>query len=182
MINSDIVIEKEIGRIESLKHVEWLLAFLFFYFGFINKQLQLEEFVFFLLGTQLPDILEGLLFKFNIHPLKRRKVTHTFILPLLVLVICTLTSINYMIVLGCVGHLIIDLLSGGDPIYLFSPINNKYNILIINKEKRLNFGNYVYKNLGSYWEEQTNADLAWFWVMQLFGSSLCVLAFVFYLL
>ena len=151
----------------------------------IKQNITIGDFLFFIVGAQFPDILEVILFNIAIKPDIRRLITHSFLFPIIHAVILLLFFPHdvafYTFTLAFFGHLILDLFAGGDSVYFFSPIL-KYRIIIINKEKRLKIGNYVYQKLGYLWENGTNDDLAWFWVLQFFGSVFVVFAFCIYLI
>ena len=176
----EIDVENEIGRIESVKHVEWLLIIFFLYFAFNREQIKIIDFLFYITGAQFPDILEFILFKLNVNPEKRRIFTHNILIPI-IFVLLTIHAIPFIFFffLSYFGHLFIDLFSGGDPIY-FLMVKGQ----IINKEKRLNVGTIVFNKIGYLWEDsgQNPTDLSWFWILQFFGSVFGAIAFCIYLI
>ena len=178
--------ENEIGRVEAIKHTEWLLIGFFLFYAVIRKQINIIEFLFFITGTQFPDILEAILFKLDFRPEGRRLYTHSFLFPILLAILFFIyfqhDTAYYLFTVAYFGHLTLDMFAGGDPVYFFSPIFPKFKLIIINKEKRLKIGDYVYKKLGYLWENGTNGDLAWFWILQFFGSILGAVSFCIYLL
>ena len=177
--------ENEIGRIEAIKHIEWLLIGFFLFYALIRQQVSIISFFFFIFGAQFPDILEAILFKFDIKPDLRRLFTHSFLFPIILAIIFIFylqqDSAYYLFTVAYFGHLTLDLFAGGDPVYFFSPLL-KFKLVIINKEKRLKIGDYVYQKLGYLWENGTNGDLAWFWILQFFGSILAAVSFCVYLI
>ncbi len=184
--NSNRKPENEIGRIEAIKHIEWLLIGLFLFHALIKRPISILDFIFFIFGAQFPDILEAILFKFDVKPSLRRLFTHTFLFPILLAFLFFIYFKNdvayYLFTVAYFGHLILDLFAGGDPVYFLSPITSKLKLIIINKEKRLKIGNVVYQKLGYLWENGTNGDLAWFWILQFFGSVIAGVSFCIYLL
>lgn len=175
--------EHEIGRIESIKHIEWLLIGFFLYFAILRQKIEFFEFFTFVIGAQIPDILEGILFKRNIKAEKRRLITHTVLFPVLILILSVnINSYIFYFSLAYLGHLTLDLFAGGDPVFLFGPFTNKFNLLFVKKEKRLEIGDFVYKKVGYLWADSTNGDLAWFWILQFFGSILGAISFCIYLI
>lgn len=178
--------DNEIGRIEAIKHIEWLLIGFFLFQALIEKKIFIFEFICFIIGAQTPDILEGILFKLNFKPETRRFYTHSFLFPIILFIVFelfyTLDTAFFLFILAYFGHLTLDIFAGGDPVYIFSPIFPQVKLLVINKEKRLKIGDYVYDKLGYLWENGTNGDLAWFWILQFFGSIFVAIAFCVYLL
>lgn len=178
--------ENEIGRIEAIKHIEWLLIGFFLFHAVIRQEVNLLNFVFFLVGAQFPDILEAIFFKLDIRPDLRRLFTHSFLFPILLAVLFFIYFQNdtayYLFTVAYFGHLTLDIFAGGDPVYVLAPIIPQIKIIIINKEKRLQIGDYVYQKLGYLWENGTNGDLAWFWILQFFASILAALSFAIYLI
>lgn len=178
--------ENEIGRIEAIKHIEWLLIGFFLIHATIKRPVSILDFVFFIFGAQFPDIMEAILFKLDLKPDLRRRYTHSFLFPILLAILFFLYFKHdvayFLFTVSYFGHLTLDLFAGGDPVYLFSPILPNLKLVIINKEKRLNFGDVVYQKLGYFWENGTNGDLAWFWILQLFGSVLAAISFCVYLI
>lgn len=178
--------ENEIGRVEAIKHTEWLLIGFFLFYAVIRKQINIIDFLFFITGTQFPDILEAILFKLDFRPESRRLYTHSFLFPIFLLIVFFLflrqDTAYYLFMIAYFGHLTLDLFAGGDPVYFLSPILPQFKLVIINKEKRLKIGDYVYQKLGYLWENGTNGDLAWFWILQFFASILAAISFCIYLL
>ena len=178
--------ENEIGRVEAIKHTEWLLIGFFLFYALIKKQIDIIDFIFFIVGTQFPDILEAILFKLDFRPESRRLYTHSFLFPIFLLVLFFLfwqqDTAYYLFMIAYFGHLTLDLFAGGDPVYFFSPILPQFKLVIVNKEKRLKIGDYVYQKLGYLWENGTNGDLAWFWILQFFASILAAVSFCIYLI
>ena len=182
MVEASIPNGNEIGRIESVKHVEWLLVPFFIFFALSKQIISIEIFIIYLVGAQFPDILEGIFFKSNIEPEKRRLVSHTFLFPVILIILSySYNPLLYYFSLSYFGHIIIDLFSGGDPVYLIGPFSSKIGGNIIHKENRLSIGEFVYNKVGYLWEENTNSDLAWFWILQFFGSVFGAIAFCIYL-
>ncbi|MFX1532682.1 MAG: metal-dependent hydrolase [Promethearchaeota archaeon] len=174
--------------------------------------LSLPAFVGVLIGSQIPDLLDIVLKPFKISSKTRRKLFHSFFLPTVLMIVAILLYIpsiqNYIIglltetfilqflifsalsellafiAIGTFLHLVVDLFAGGDPVYLLGPISEKGAWTIITKEKRLKIGQRVEKSLGDYVLASSNTedDIAWFWLMQLGGTSIVILSFVAYLL
>ena len=186
MTNNNRKPENEIGRIEAIKHIEWLLVGFFLFYAVTRQRIELIDFLFFITGAQFPDILEAILFKFDVRPDLRRLFTHSFLFPILLSIIFILyfpqDTAYYLFMVAYFGHLTLDLFAGGDPVYILSPIVPQLKVVIINKEKRLKIGDYVYQKLGYLWENGTNGDLAWFWILQFFASILAAFSFSIYLL
>ena len=168
MLNNNRKPENEIGRIEAIKHIEWLFIGFFLFHALIRQRVDLINLLFFVIGAQFPDILEAILFKLDVKPELRRLFTHTFLFPILLAILFLLYFEHdvayYLFTIAYFGHLTLDLFAGGDPVYLFSPVIPQIKFVIINKQKRLQIGDFVYQKLGYLWENGTNGDLAWFWI------------------
>ncbi|MFX0064342.1 MAG: metal-dependent hydrolase [Candidatus Hermodarchaeota archaeon] len=215
---------------EPVKHTEWALGIVFFSYAFINLgifldkililglllehtpfYLSLPAFVGVLIGSQIPDLLDIVIRPFQISSQTRRKLFHSFLLPIVLMILAVLiytpsiqnyiiellTGTNLQILIfsalsellafiaiGTFLHLVVDLFAGGDPVYLLGPILEKGAWTIITKEKRLKIGQKVEKSLGDYVlaSPNTEDDIAWFWLMQLGGTSIVILSFVAYLI
>ncbi|MFX1252758.1 MAG: metal-dependent hydrolase [Promethearchaeota archaeon] len=173
--------------------------------------LSLPAFIGVLIGSQIPDLFDIVLRPFQISSKNRRKISHSFLLVIVLVILSVLfytpTIQNYIIrlltgifilqilifsvlsellafiAIGTVLHLVVDLFAGGEPIYLMGPILEKGAWTIITKEKRLKIGQRVEKLLGDYVLASSNTedDIAWFWLMQLGGTSIVILSFIVYL-
>jgi hypothetical protein len=174
----------EAGRIEAIKHTEWLLIVFFLFHALFEHQFFIEELVLYCLGTQFPDILESFAFRVIPEPELRRSLTHSPFIAVGVLIIGYTFSLPlyWVFSIGCLGHLFLDIFAGGDPIYLFGPFSSFCSILVVDRDTRLRFGKIVYEKVGYLWPDQTNEDLGWFWVLQFFGSVLAGTAFCVYLI
>ncbi len=164
---------------EPIKHSEWIFGVFLLYFAFNPTQLSLINVIQILIGTQLPDLFDLVLEKL-LRTRHRRIISHQFLLwGILFLFSLYFSPILLYFFLATVLHLIVDLFSGCEPLYIgFQPV------IIIKIHMRKNFGSYVERWGRKYIatnDTPTNADLAWFWVMQLSGTLLFCISFIIYL-
>lgn len=158
-----------------------------------------------IIGSQFPDILENILKTRSLNLFSRR-LSHTVIIPISISVVSVLIfyinsqsfsfdfipilffpiflELTTSITLGILLHLIIDLFAGGEPVYLLSPFSNKGAFVFINKDQRLRIGQIIETALGDYVlaSSKTENDLAWFWLLQLIGTTIGIVGFACYLL
>lgn len=176
------------GHIESVKHVEWLMVGFFLWHILHATKFPPVELIVFIVGAQFPDVLEGLTFRVTWTAERRRALTHTPLPAVLLLVLAygltgtSLSPLVWVFAVGYLGHLTVDVFAGGDPVYLLGPfVASTGAFQVIDEERRLMFGQKVFDAVGYLWPEQTNGDLAWFWILQFFGAFLAAVLFCVYL-
>ncbi|MFX1282061.1 MAG: hypothetical protein ACFFB5_00335 [Promethearchaeota archaeon] len=173
---------------EALKHTEWTLGVIFFWFAFYKAQLTASWILIVLVSSQLPDFLSLFLRNLKLQPKLVRKITHDYIYVILLWLIFPF-HINPEISLLATGiaiHYGVDLFSGLEPIYIAGFLFGDHTAaLYVTAAHRISIGKRI-EGWGSNYliteVEKPTPELAWFWVMQLSGTIFCGLGMIFYLL
>ena len=175
---------------EALKHTEWTLGVIFFWFALYQIDIRgnLHWFIFILTGSQIADFMELLLIRLNLKPKIARKLTHDYGIVLLLWFFLPFTvypEIN-LFTTSIAVHYLIDLFSGLEPIYIFGFIfGEKTAILYVTHEHRIAIGKRIEAWGSNYLVAETEdptPELAWFWVMQLSGTMFLGFSIIAYLL
>ncbi len=175
---------------EALKHTEWTLGVIFFWFALFHIDLASNPIWIFIIiiGSQISDFLELLLVKLYMTDQLARKLTHDYIF---VLIIWLVFPFNEHLELNLFAtalavHYLVDLFSGLEPIYIAGFLfGEKTAVLYVTKDHRIAIGKRIEEWGSNYFEPQTEEptpELAWFWIMQIGGSIFCSLGLLTYLL
>lgn len=189
---------------EALKHSEWTLGITFFLFATHNwltnenAQLTAGWIVVVLIGSQLPDFLSLFLRKLKLSPEFVRKITHDYVIVILLWGIILLLrwgilyfpvhidpELNFLTT-GIAIHYGVDLFSGLEPIYIGGVFFGEQTAaLYVTAAHRIAIGKRI-ENWGSNYlitqTEKPTPELAWFWIMQLSGTVFCGIGMIFYLM
>ncbi|NHJ03106.1 MAG: hypothetical protein EAX86_13295 [Candidatus Heimdallarchaeota archaeon] len=174
---------------EALKHTEWTLGVIFFWFAIFRISIQgnLHWFLIILIGSQLADFMELFLIRLNMNNKLARKLTHDYGIVLFLWFIFpfNLHPEISLFTTSMAVHYLIDLFSGLEPIYIFGLIfGEKTAILYVTQEHRVLIGKRIEAWGSNYLvaaTENPTPELAWFWVMQLSGTMFCGFAIIAYL-
>lgn len=184
-------------NMEALKHSEWTLGVIFFWFALHNwvttQNIQLTALgiIIVLVGSQLPDFLSLFLRKLNLSSVVIRKITHDYGIVIIFWGINLLFSdlmyqeINFFTT-GIAIHYSIDLFSGLEPIYIGGFLfGDRTEALYVTAAHRIAIGKRIEKWGSNYLitqKERPTPELAWFWIMQLSGTIFCGIGMILYIL
>ena len=182
---------------EALKHSEWTLGVIFLWFAFYNVQFTASWIIIVLISSQLPDFLSLFLRKLNVSPDLVRKITHDYIVVIILWVFSILdfylgffpfhiySELN-LLTAGIAIHYGVDLFSGLEPIYIGGIfLGERTAAIYVTADHRIAIGNRIESWGSNYLITQTEKptpELAWFWIMQLSGTIFCGLGLIFYLI
>ncbi len=173
---------------EALKHTEWTLGVIFFWFALYNTQLTANWILIVLVSSQLPDFLSLFLRKLKLQPKLVRKITHDYIYVILLWLLFPFYIYPEISLLatGIAIHYGVDLFSGLEPIYIGGLLfGDRTAALYVTANHRRAIGKRV-ENWGSNYlvtkTEKPTPELAWFWIMQLSGTIFCGIGMIFYLI
>ncbi len=172
---------------EPMKHTEWGMGFFLLFLSITNPRLDLQlgiYLMFFLVGTQLPDYSSYLL-KIYLKLKWERRISHEFLtwmVPLLSLLLIDeflpLIRPFTWLFAGAFLHMCIDLFSGCEHPYIF-----QRPFIILSEKFHVKFGAKIQQWGAKYIvdeETKTNADLAWFWFVQLSSVLWVVITLMIY--
>jgi hypothetical protein len=180
---------------EALKHSEWTLGVIFFWFSFHNAQLTAPWIFIVLISSQLPDFASLILRKLSFPSDLVRKLTHDYIIVVFIWILIfildpSFSFYNYpelwLLATGIATHYVVDLFSGLEPIYIGGIfLGERTAAIYVTADHRIAIGKRI-ENWGSNYlitqTEKPTPELAWFWVMQLSGTIFCGLGMIFYLI
>ncbi|MFX0125392.1 MAG: hypothetical protein ACFFAE_17315 [Candidatus Hodarchaeota archaeon] len=178
---------------EALKHSEWTLGVIFFWFAFHNAQLTATWLVIVLISSQLPDFTSLFLEKLKLPSDLVRKITHDYIIVIFLWVVILIDDPGlyfynnpeiWLIATGIAIHYGVDLFSGLEPIYIGGIfLGERTAALYVTADHRIAIGKRIESWGSNYLITQTEKptpELAWFWIMQLSGTIFCGLGMIFY--
>lgn len=180
---------------EALKHSEWALGVVFFWFAIYNLQhplnrteLTVNWILIVLIGSQLPDFFSLLLRKMKLSSKLVRKITHDYLFVILIWLLFPFDlnpEISFLAI-GIAIHYGVDLFSGLEPLYIGGLLfGDRTEALYVTAAHRIAIGKRIEKWGSNYMINETEKptpELAWFWIMQLLGTIFCGLGMIAYLL
>ncbi len=157
-----------------MKHTEWGIGFLLLFLTITKPELNLKMAISalcFMTGTQLPDYTSYFL-KIYLKFKWERRISHEFLTWLLAFFLAwflqefiPLVELLVWLFGGAILHMGIDLFSGCEPPFFFQK-----PFIILSEAFHVRFGAKI-QQWGSKYivdnDSKTNADLAWFWFVQL---------------
>lgn len=180
---------------EALKHTEWTLGVIFFWFAFYNSQLTANWILIVLISSQLPDFASLFLRKLGLPSDLVRKITHDCIIVVFLWILILINDPRFLfynnpeiwlLATGIGIHYVIDLFSGLEPIYIGGIfLGERTAAQYVTADDRIAIGKRIEKWGSNYLMTQTEKptpELAWFWIMQLSGTIFCGLGMIFYLI
>ncbi|MFW9906878.1 MAG: hypothetical protein ACFFFH_21415 [Candidatus Thorarchaeota archaeon] len=180
---------------EALKHSEWTLGVIFYWFAFHNAQLTAVWILIVLISSQLPDFVSLFLKKISIPSDLARKITHDYLIVIFLWLIILINNPvlffynnpeTWLIANGIAIHYVVDLFSGLEPIYIGGIfLGERTAAQYVSADDRIAIGKRI-ESWGSNYLitqiEHPTPELAWFWIMQLSGTIFCCLGMIFYLM
>ncbi len=180
---------------EALKHTEWTLGVIFFWFAFHNAQLTASWIVIILISSQLPDFVSLFLRKLSLPSDLVRKITHDYLIVIILWIIILIDDPGlffynnpelWLLATGIAIHYGVDLFSGLEPIYIGGIfLGERTAALYVTADHRIAIGKRI-EGWGSNYlithTEKPTPELAWFWIMQLSGTIFCGLGLIYYLI
>lgn len=171
-----------------MKHTEWGIGFFLLFLTLTRPELDFNlaiVFVSYMIGTQLPDYTSYIL-RIYLHITWERRVSHEFLTWASAFIIAWIFQgfVPFMEALtwlfaGALLHLGIDLFSGCEPPYFFQK-----SFIILSETFHVYFGAKIQRWGSKYIvdnDSKTNADLAWFWFVQLSAVLWVVITLMLYM-
>lgn len=169
--------------LEPIGHISYTLSFFLFVHGILNQPLSPLEIALIVIGSELPDLVDAVIFRGQAFSRGHRSYTHTiFFLGFLAIIAHFIPLASYLAIASTL-HVIEDVLSGGTPIWPLSPLSKKYQIMLFTKEQTARVGAWIKSLLDDafIYSDRINDELAWFWGQTILGSYLLALSLVIYL-
>ncbi len=168
---------------EPIGHISYTLSFFLFVHGILNQPLGPVEILLIVIGSELPDLIDALIFHGTEFSRGHRSITHTvFFLGFLGIIAYFIPIFSFLAIASTL-HVIEDVLSGGTPVWPFSPLSKKYEIMLFTKEQTSRVGAWIKSLLDDafVYSDRINDELAWFWGQTIIGSYLLAASLLIYL-
>jgi membrane-bound metal-dependent hydrolase YbcI (DUF457 family) len=112
------------------------------------------------IGSVLPDIFDWILFRGKKFVLSHREFSHTIFFLIILIIIAQIIPILVFLTFGTILHILEDIISGGNPIFLFSPVTHRGSVMLITKEQSIQIGAWVRKLIkGAYIGSENIGDV-----------------------
>ncbi|MFW9906879.1 MAG: metal-dependent hydrolase [Candidatus Thorarchaeota archaeon] len=167
---------------EPIAHLEWTLGIGLICLSIWNMSINALGLFLLCIGSVFPDIFDWALFRGKGFIRGHRELSHTVFFIFSLIVISWMFPILSFLTLGSFLHVLEDIISGGNSVFLFSPITHRGSILIINKEQSIKIGAWFRKVIkGSYTgSENIGDELSWLWLLTILGSWMLLIGIVLY--
>ena len=168
---------------EPIGHISYTLSFFLFVHGIINQPLGPLEIALIVIGSELPDLIDVVIFRGRDFARGHRSLTHTIFFLALLFIISYFIPIVSFLAMASTLHVIEDVLSGGTPVWPLSPLSKKYKIMLFTKEQTSRVGAWIKSTLDDafVYSDRINDELAWFWGQTILGSYLLAASLLVYL-
>ncbi|MHA2247732.1 MAG: metal-dependent hydrolase [Candidatus Hodarchaeales archaeon] len=167
---------------EPIAHLEWTLGIGLICLAIWNTSIDAMGLLLLGIGSVFPDIFDWILFHGKKFALGHRELSHTIFFLIILIIITQIIPIFIFLTFGTILHILEDIISGGNPIFLFSPVTHRVSIMLITKEQSIQIGAWVRKLIkGAYTgSENIGDELSWFWFLTILGSWILLLGIFLY--
>ena len=167
---------------EPIAHLEWTLGIGLICLSILNISIDALGLFLLCLGSVFPDIFDWVLFRGKRFIRGHRELSHTIFFIFSLIIISWMFPVLWFLALGSFLHIIEDIISGGNPVFLFSPFTHRGGILILTKEQSIKIGAWFRKIIkGSYFgSENIGDELSWLWFLTILGSWILMIAIFLY--
>ncbi|MFX1516784.1 MAG: metal-dependent hydrolase [Promethearchaeota archaeon] len=182
-LQSETIENMEINdSMEPIAHLEWTLGIGLICLSILNASIDALGLFLLCIGSVFPDIFDWALFSGQRFIRGHREISHTVFFILSLMVISWMFPVLGFLALGSILHIVEDIVSGGNPVYLFSPITHRGSILILSKEQSIRIGAWFRKIIkGSYTgSENIGDELSWLWFLTILGSWILMIGVFLY--
>lgn len=163
--------------LEPIAHLEWSLGIGLICLAIWNTSINALGLLLLGIGSVFPDIFDWALFHGKRFIRGHREISHTIYFIFILIFLSQIVPILGFLTFGSILHVFEDIISGGNPIYLLSPITHRGSILLINKEQSIRIGSWFRQIIqGSYTgSENIGDELSWLWLLTIIGSWILML-------
>ncbi|UCE14595.1 MAG: metal-dependent hydrolase [Candidatus Heimdallarchaeota archaeon] len=157
---------------EPIAHLEWTLGISLICFAIWNTSVDALGFLFLGIGSVFPDIFDWALFRGKKFIRGHREFSHTVFFVIVLVIISQIIPILAFLTLGSILHILEDIVAGGNPVFLFSPITHRGGIILISKDQSIQLGARFREVIqGAYiGSENIGDELSWLWFLTILGS------------
>ncbi len=168
--------------VEPIAHLEWTLGIGLIFLAIWNTSVDALGLFLLCVGSVFPDIFDSVLFRGKRFIRGHRELSHTIFFIFSLIIISWIFPVLTFLMIGSFLHIIEDIISGGNPVFLFSPISHRGSILLISKEQSIKIGAW-FRNVikGSYTgSENIGDELSWLWLLTILGSWILMIGLFLY--
>lgn len=168
--------------LEPIAHLEWTLGISLICLTIWNMSIDAIGLLLLGIGAVFPDLFDWALFRGKKFLQGHREFSHTIFFLIILIIIAQIIPALVFLTFGTILHLIEDILSGGNSVFLFSPITHRGSIMLISKEQSIQIGGW-FRNVikGSYiGSENIGDELSWLWLLTILGSWILMLGIFVY--
>ncbi len=162
---------------EPIAHLEWTLGISLICLSIWNTSIDAVGLLLLAIGSVFPDIFDWALFRGKQFFRGHREFSHTLFFVLILMLFSQVSPVLIFLTFGTILHIVEDIVSGGNPVFLFSPITHRGNVMLISKEQSIRIGAWFRKVIkGSYiGSENIGDELSWLWLLTILGSWILML-------
>ena len=167
---------------EPIAHLEWTLGIGLICLAIWNMSVDAMGLLLLGIGSVFPDIFDWILFRGKKFVLGHREFSHTIFFLIILIIIAHIIPALVFLTFGTILHILEDIISGGNPISLFSPVTHRGSIMLITKEQSIKIGAWFRKLIkGAYiGSENIGDELSWFWFLTILGSWILIVGIFLY--
>ncbi|MFX0207319.1 MAG: metal-dependent hydrolase [Candidatus Hodarchaeota archaeon] len=157
---------------EPIAHLEWTLGISLICLSIWNTSIDALGLLLLAIGSVFPDIFDWALFRGKRFIRGHRELSHTVFFVLILIVFSQIIPILIFLTFGSILHILEDIISGGNPVFLFSPITHRGNVMFVSKAQSIRIGAWFRTVIkGSYiGSENIGDELSWLWLLTILGS------------
>jgi hypothetical protein len=167
---------------DPIGHLEWTLGISLALCAIFQIPLDALSFLLLGIGSDFPDLFDWALYHGKNFQTGHREISHTFFFIGALVIISYFVPVIGFLTFGSFMHLLEDILSGRDPIYLFSPLTHRGSIRLLSVNQTTAIGGRV-RNIikGSYIGSEIIGDeLSWLWLLTIVGSWIFIMGIFMY--
>ncbi|UCG01733.1 MAG: metal-dependent hydrolase [Candidatus Heimdallarchaeota archaeon] len=167
---------------EPIAHLEWTLGIGLICLTIWNTSIDALGLFLLCIGSVFPDIFDWALFRGERFIRGHRELSHTIFFIFGLIVISWVFPAFSLLTLGSFLHIMEDIVSGGNPVFLFSPITHRGSILIISKEQSIKIGAWFRKVIKESYigSENIGDELSWLWFLTILGTWILMIGIFVY--
>ncbi|UCG90496.1 MAG: metal-dependent hydrolase [Candidatus Heimdallarchaeota archaeon] len=157
---------------EPIAHLEWTLGISLICLSLWTTSIEAVGLLLLAIGSVFPDIFDWALFRGKKFIRGHREFSHTVFFVLILIIFSQVIPVLIFLAFGSILHILEDIVSGGNPVFLFSPITHRGSVMLISKEQSIRIGAWFRKVIkGSYiGSENIGDELSWLWLLTILGS------------